>query len=104
MPLTSAPTAETVPAASLPIVTGDSALYRPVRKYTSMKLTPAAATSMTTSCGPGTGVGTSSSTRRSGPPGSRTTMRFMIRLRSLPSEHLREDERCHDGGVRFDDE
>ena len=36
-------TASTVPAASIPASTGRSALYKPVRKYTSMKLTPLAA-------------------------------------------------------------
>src|SRR5712691_2081057 len=42
-----------------------------------MKLTPLKATATSTSWGPGVGVGPSARVIRSGPPGSRTTRRFM---------------------------
>src|ERR1700761_324545 len=44
------------------------ALYRPVRKYTSIKFSPIASCLISASFGPGSGVGTSSHTMTSGPP------------------------------------
>ena len=51
--------------------------YRPCRCMTSGRFTPAAATLMRSSCGPITGIGRSTGTRTSGPPGSRMTMAIM---------------------------
>src|SRR5262245_50425477 len=80
MSVTSLPTVSTAPDASLPSAIGTSALYKAVRKYTSMKLTPENATLTTASLGPGDGFGSSTSFICSGPPGVSTTIRFMTSL------------------------
>src|SRR5271169_5895507 len=51
--------------------------YMPMRCRTSGRLTPAAATLITTSPGRGSGMGTSAATRTSGPPGSRIMIVFI---------------------------
>ncbi len=56
-PVTPVPSSSTVPAPSLPGVIGNEALYTPLRKYTSMKLTPVASIRTSTCPGPGTGMG-----------------------------------------------
>ena len=52
------PTAATVPAASWPRPVGSGLAYRPVRSYTSMKLSPTAVWRTSASPGPGAGAAT----------------------------------------------
>src|SRR5690349_23901870 len=67
-----------VPAPSFPSSTGVSgALYRPVRKYTSIKLTPAASTFTSACPGFNSGSGTSLYFRFSGPPTGSATIAFI---------------------------
>ena len=79
--LTSAPTASMVPATSAPGVNGSAGciwyFFWMIR--TSGKLTPAAATRIRTCFGPGSGTGTSTSFRSSGPPQVSQMMAFMGR-------------------------
>src|SRR5699024_6589662 len=67
---TPSPTAAMRPVPSDPTICGYSIGYTPERRYVSMKFTPAASTSTSTSPGPATGVSTSPNSRTSGPPAS----------------------------------
>src|SRR5471032_3094001 len=66
--VTPSPTASTIPAPSTPRPDGNGCGYRPVRKYTSMKLRPMASCLTRASPGPGGGSSTSTYSITSGPP------------------------------------
>ena len=84
---TPGPTADTVPATSLPGTkgTGGFSWYLPWQMSPSTKLTPAAATSMRTIPAPGSRSGRSSTTSESrGPNSLQTTARMRANLPGAP--------------------
>src|SRR6202163_3313419 len=69
-PVTSLPTASTIPAASYPRPAGNftGSVYLSLRHIESARLMPIALTMIRTSCGPGAGTSISMNSRTSGPP------------------------------------
>src|ERR1700692_624069 len=69
-PVTSLPTASTMPAQSYPRPAGNigDSTYLSLRHIESARLMPIAFTSTRTSCGPGAGTSISMNSRTSGPP------------------------------------
>ena len=100
-PSTSGPTATTCPATSSPgmsLAPGGGG-YAPSRCSTSGRLTPAAATSISTSPAPGTGSGRSTGRSTSGPPGCAISMQRTV----VPPAYRPSPATARPDGSRGDD-